>query len=48
VEMARKARQEFPDKVLVGVVLNGTSEETGAYSRYYYDAYEKKRTQAKA
>jgi capsular exopolysaccharide synthesis family protein len=48
VEMARRARQEFPDKVLVGVVLNGTSAETGAYSRYYYDAYEKKGTEAKA
>ncbi len=47
VDMARKARQEFPDKVLVGVVLNGTSGETGAYSRYYYEAYEKKGTEAK-
>ena len=48
VEMARKARQEFPDKVLVGVVLNGTSGEAAAYSRYYYEAYEKKGTEAKA
>jgi len=48
VEMARKARQEFPDKVLVGVVLNGTSGDEAAYSRYYYDAYEKKGTEAKA
>src|SRR5713226_7660394 len=46
-DIARKARQEFPDKVLVGVVLNGTSGDTGAYSRYYYDAYEKKVTEAK-
>lgn len=48
VDMARKARQEFPDKALVGVVLNGTSADTEAYSRYYYAAYEKKGTEAKA
>jgi capsular exopolysaccharide synthesis family protein len=48
VDMARKARQEFPDKVLVGVVLNGTSADTEAYSRYYYESYEKKGTEAKA
>jgi protein-tyrosine kinase len=48
VEMARKARQEFPDKVLVGVVLNGTSGDAAAYSRYYYEAYEKRGTEAKA
>jgi capsular exopolysaccharide synthesis family protein len=48
VDMARKARQEFPDKVLLGVVLNGTSGETGAYARYYYEAYEKQGTEAKA
>src|SRR6202521_4375491 len=48
VDMARKARQEFPDKALVGVVLNGTSAGTEAYSRYYYEAYEKRRTEAKA
>jgi hypothetical protein len=48
VEMARKARQEFPEKVLVGIVLNGTSADTEAYSRYYYGAYEKKGTEAKA
>ena len=48
VDMARKARQEFPDKVLVGVVLNGTNRDTEAYSRYYYEAYEKKGTQVRA
>jgi len=37
VDMARRARQEFPDETLVGVVLNGTSPETMAYTRYYYD-----------
>ncbi|HEY7616319.1 MAG TPA: CpsD/CapB family tyrosine-protein kinase [Terriglobales bacterium] len=43
-DMARKARQEFRDKQLVGVVLNGISAEESAYSRYYY-AYEEKNGQ---
>jgi protein-tyrosine kinase len=37
VDMARRARQEFPDEVLVGVVLNGTSSDVAPYTRYYYD-----------
>jgi protein-tyrosine kinase len=41
-DVARRARQEFPEQVLVGVVLNGKSESEGQYQRYYYDAYEKK------
>ena len=37
VNMARKARQEFADKQLVGVVLNGISEDASEYyARYYY------------
>jgi protein-tyrosine kinase len=40
-DLARRAREEFPDQVLVGVVLNGTDRETTPYSRYYYDAYVK-------
>lgn len=43
-DIARKAREEFPDQCLVGVVLNGTSDEAAPYSRYYYEAYEKKET----
>jgi capsular exopolysaccharide synthesis family protein len=43
-DMARKARQDFPDQVLVGVVLNGTRHDDMPYSRYYYGAYEKKGT----
>jgi len=43
-DVARKARAEFPDQCLVGVVLNGTSDEAAPYSRYYYEAYEKKET----
>ena len=43
VDMAKKARQEFPDKQLVGVVLNGISEDsTDYYSRYYYGPVESK------
>jgi capsular exopolysaccharide synthesis family protein len=36
VDMARRARQEFPDQALVGVVLNGTDSEAMSYTRYYY------------
>jgi capsular exopolysaccharide synthesis family protein len=38
-DVARKARQEFPDQALVGVVLNGTSEDAAPYARYYYESY---------
>jgi Mrp family chromosome partitioning ATPase len=41
-DVARKAREEFPDQSLVGVVLNGTSDEAAPYARYYYEAYEKR------
>jgi protein-tyrosine kinase len=37
-DAARKARQEFRDKHLVGVVLNGISTES-SYTQYYYAAY---------
>ncbi len=40
-DIARKARQEFPDQALVGVVLNGTREDAAPYARYYYEAYQK-------
>ena len=43
-DVARKARQEFPDQSLVGVVLNGTSDDAAPYAQYYYEAYEKKGT----
>ena len=45
-DVARKARMEFPDQSLIGVVLNGTSEESAPYARYYYEAYEKKVTKS--
>ncbi len=35
-DMARKAREEFPDKLLLGVVLNGTSTDDVVRSKYYY------------
>lgn len=47
-DIARKARQEFPDQALVGVVLNGTSGDTVPYARYYYEAYQKKGNAGKA
>src|SRR3954469_7844474 len=43
-DLARKARQGFPEQCLVGVVLNGTSDEAAPYARYYYEAYEKRDT----
>jgi protein-tyrosine kinase len=39
VDVARRARQEFPEEALVGVVLNGTNADEIPYARYYYDAY---------
>jgi capsular exopolysaccharide synthesis family protein len=48
VDMARRAREEFPDQLLVGMVLNGTDRGSSAYSRYYYDAYVKDVTDSKS
>jgi len=45
-EIARKARTEFPDESLVGIVLNGTSKDAAPYARYYYEAYQKNRTES--
>jgi len=47
-DVARKARQEFPDQALLGVVLNGTREDAVPYSRYYYESYQKTVTTTKA
>ncbi|SRR5579871_377815 len=41
-DVARKARMEFPDQSLIGVVLNGADNHAAPYSRYYYEVYEKK------
>jgi len=35
-DLARRAREEFPDKLLLGVVLNGTTTADLARSKYYY------------
>jgi len=43
-DMARRARQEFPDQSLVGVVLNGAEADVSNYARYYYETYEKRET----
>jgi protein-tyrosine kinase len=48
VDMARRAREEFPDQALVGIVLNGIDHESVPYSRYYYDAYVKNVTESKS
>lgn len=35
-DIARQAREEFPDKLLLGVVLNGAPKDKLSRSRYYY------------
>jgi capsular exopolysaccharide synthesis family protein len=47
-DVARRARLEFPDQMLVGVVLNGTSKNADPYAHYYYETYEQKETMAKS
>jgi protein-tyrosine kinase len=47
-DAARKAREEFPDQLLVGMVLNGIRGNTAPYSRYYYEAYGRQGKEAKA
>jgi len=48
IDMARRAREEFPDQALVGIVLNGTDGDSIPYSRYYYEEYGKNVTDSKA
>jgi capsular exopolysaccharide synthesis family protein len=45
-DLARRARSEFSEQVLVGVVLNGTGSEP-AYARHYYEAHKKNGTRTK-
>jgi len=47
-DVARKAREQFPEQSLVGVVLNGTHESAAPYARYYYESYQKQGTATKA
>jgi len=35
-DLARRAREEFQDKLLLGVVLNGTTSGESSQSKYYY------------
>jgi len=46
-DMARRARQEFPDEMLIGVVLNGAQSASVPYTRYYYDGHQKNGTESK-
>jgi len=48
VDMARRARMEFAEQALVGVVLNGIDREAAPYSSYYYESYGKNGDAAKA
>jgi protein-tyrosine kinase len=48
VDMARRARQEFSDQALVGVVLNGTDQQSTPYSRYYHEAFVENVTESKS
>jgi protein-tyrosine kinase len=38
-DVARKAREEFPENMLLGVVLNGMRDRNASYERYYYEDY---------
>ena len=48
VDMARRARLEFPDEILVGMVLNGTTTSAMPYTRYYYDGNHKNGSESKS
>lgn len=48
VDLARRARQEFPDDVLIGLVLNGTNADSLTYTRYYYGAHQKNGAESKS
>lgn len=48
VDMARRAREEFPDQALVGLVLNGADGAAIPYSRYYYGGTGRAVTDAKS
>lgn len=47
-DLARRAREEFSDQALVGVVLNGTDADSVPYSHYYYPQYGKTVTESKS
>lgn len=39
IDAAKRARKEFEDRNVVGVVLNGVTPELSPYMQYYYSAY---------
>jgi protein-tyrosine kinase len=39
IDAARRARKEFSERNVVGVVLNGIASDQAPYSQYYYPAY---------
>lgn len=39
VDAARRARKEFADHNVIGVVLNGISPDSAPYAQYYYGSY---------
>jgi protein-tyrosine kinase len=47
VEAARKARQDFAERNVLGVVLNGIAPGSSPYSQYYYPAYGPDKAEAK-
>jgi len=47
VEAARKAKQEFAERNVLGVVLNGIAPGSSPYSQYYYPAYGPNKVEAK-
>jgi protein-tyrosine kinase len=47
MDMARRARQEFSEETLIGVVLNGAHAEL-PYPRYYYDEVQKTTIESKS
>jgi protein-tyrosine kinase len=46
VDIARRVREEFPDQMLVGIVLNGIDHQANGYLQYYYETYNQKTTES--
>ena len=47
-DIARKAREEFAEEALLGVVLNGRENDAAPYARYYYETHRNRAKPAKA
>ncbi len=46
MDAARRVREEFPDQLLVGVVLNGIEHQPNGYLQYYDETYNQKTTES--